>query len=79
MIHVGFRIVSQFSFLRASFVHFVSLWLVLKSHHKDAKNTKENTKKTNALIHLSFFATWQIDPLPLKHAMKCEQLCGKTR
>ncbi len=44
----------QFGFLRASFVPFVSLWLVLKTHHKDAKNTKENTKKTNALILATF-------------------------
>ncbi len=44
----------QFSFLRASFVPFVSLWLVLETHHKGTKNTKENIKKTDALIPVNF-------------------------
>ncbi len=47
-------VVGQFGFLRASFVPFVSLWLVFRIHHKDAKGTKENTKKTNALILVNF-------------------------
>ncbi len=43
-------VVGQLGFLRASFVPFVSLWLVLRIHHKDTESTKEITEKTNLAI-----------------------------